>query len=57
MERKGDTMNMSFLPVASNTIQVQLKQVAVTSSDITPPISSDKLAFGPRPNSITCLSN
>ena len=50
MERKGDNTDISFIPVAPNTIRVQLEQVEVTSSDITPPTSSDKPAFVPRPN-------
>ena len=41
MERKGDNVNISFSPVAPNTIRVQLKQVEVTSSDVTPPTSSN----------------
>ena len=50
MERKRDNINISFLPVAHNTSRVQLEQLEVTSSNITPPTSSDKPAFGPRPN-------
>ena len=50
MERKGDNINRSFLPVAPNIVRVQLEQVQVTSSDITPVTSSDKSAFGPRQN-------
>ena len=50
IERKGDNINMSFLPVTPNTFTVQLEQVEVTSSDITPPTSSNKSSFGPRPN-------
>ena len=50
MERKGDNIDISLLPVASHTIRVQLEQVKVTSSDMTPPTSNDKPAFGPRPN-------
>ena len=70
MERKGDNINISFSPVTPDTIRVQSKQIKVTPSDITPPISSDKPSFGPRPdiniadfdfqaeiNHITCLSN
>ena len=68
MERKEDNINISFLPVAPDTVSVQLGQVEVACSDITPPISSDKPAFGHRPNtklqililrqrSITCLLN
>ena len=50
MGRKGDNINISFLPVMPNAIRIQSEQVGVTSSDITPPICSDKPAFGPRPN-------
>ena len=50
MERKGDDINISFSPVTPNTIRVQLEQVVATPSDITPPISSDKQSFGPRPD-------
>ena len=50
MEGKGDNINISSLPVAPDSIRVQLEQVEVTSSDITLLTSSDKPAFGPRPN-------
>ena len=66
MERKGDNINILFSLVTPDTIRVQLEQVEVTSSDITPPISSGKPTFGPRPNTnavdfnfeaeINCLS-
>ena len=50
MERKADKINISFLPVTPDTFRVQLEQVEITSSDITPPTSSDIPAFGPRLN-------
>ena len=50
MEMKEDNINISFSPVTPDTIRVQSEQVEVTSSDITPPTSSDKLSFDPRPN-------
>ena len=50
MERKGDNIKISFSPVTPNTIRLQSEQVEVTSSDITPPTSSDKPSFGPRSN-------
>ena len=50
MEGKGDNINISLLPVTPNTSRFQSEQVEVTSSDITPPTSSDKPSFGPRPN-------
>ena len=50
MERKGDDVDICFLPVVSDTIWVQLEQVEVTSTDIYPPNSPDKPTFGPRPD-------
>ena len=50
MERKGDNINISFLPVTPDAIRIQLEQVEVTSSNITHSITSDKAAFGPRLN-------
>ena len=50
MERKGDNINISFSPVAPNTIRVKSEQVETTPSDITPPTSSEKPSFGPRPD-------
>ena len=50
MERREDSIVISFLPATPNTIRVQLGQVEVTSFDITHPTSSDKPAFGPGPN-------
>ena len=49
MEIKGDDVNISFLPVVPNTIRVQLEQVEATSTDISPPNSSERPIFGPRP--------
>ena len=68
MVRKGDNINISFSPVATNTIRVKLEQIQATPSDITPPTSSEKPSFGFRPyvnaayfdfrqRSIACLSN
>ena len=50
MERKGDDVHISFLPVVPNTIRAQLEQVEATSTNISLPISIDKPTFGPRPN-------
>ena len=50
MEIKGDDVNISFLPVVPNTIRVQSEQVEVTSTDISPPNSSKRPVFGPRPD-------
>ena len=37
MKKKGDDVDILFLPVESNTIRVQLEEVEVTSTDISPP--------------------
>ena len=50
MERKEDDINISFSPVAPNTIRVKLEHLETTPSDITPPTSSEKPSFGPRPD-------
>ena len=50
MERKGDYVDILFLPVAPYTIRVQSEQLEVTYPDISPPNSTDKPTFGPRPN-------
>ena len=50
MQRKGDNINISFSRVAPNNIRVKLEQVEATTSDITPPTSSEKPSFGPRPD-------
>ena len=50
MERQGDNINISFLPVAPNSIRVKSEQVESTTSDITPPTSNEKPSFGPRPD-------
>ena len=49
-ERKRDNINISFSPVRPDTMRVKLEKVEVTPSNITPPTSSDKSSFGPRPN-------
>ena len=51
MEMKGDDVDISFLPVVPDTIRVQLEQVEATSMGISPPDSSEKPVFHPRPNS------
>ena len=48
MEREQDNINISFSPVAPDTIRVKLKQVEATPSDITPPTSSENPSFHPR---------
>ena len=50
MEIKGDDDNISFLTVVPDTIRVQSEQVETTSTDISPPNSSERLVFGPRPD-------
>ena len=68
MGRKGDNINISFSPVAPNSIRVKSEQVESITSDITPPTSDEKPSFGPRPDvksavlifrqgSIACLLN
>ena len=50
MDRKGDNINISFSPVAPNSIRIKLEQVESTMSYITPPTSNEKPSFGPRPD-------
>ena len=50
MEMKGDDVDISFLPVEPDTIRVQLEQVEATSMGISPPNSSEKPVFSPRPD-------
>ena len=50
MERKGNNINISFSTVAPDTIRVKSEQVETTTSNTTPPTSSEKPSFGPRPD-------
>ena len=50
MEREGDNIQISFSPVAPNSIRVRLEQVETVTSDIEPPTSNEKPSFGPRPD-------
>ena len=50
MEREGDNIQISFSPVAPNSIRVKSEQVETATSDIDPPTSSEKPSFGPRPD-------
>ena len=50
MERQGDNIQISFSPVAPNSIRVRSEQVESITPDITPPTSDDKPSFGPRPD-------
>ena len=47
---KGDVANVSFLPVVSNTIRVQVGQVESTSAGTSTSSSEKKPVFGPRPD-------
>ena len=50
MERQGDNIQISFSPVAPNSIRVRSEQVETVTSNIDPPTSSEKPSFGPRPD-------
>ena len=50
MERQGDNIQISFLPVAPNSIRVRSEQVETVTPDIEPPTSNEKPSFGPRPD-------
>ena len=50
MKRKGDDVDISFLPVVPDTSRVQSEQVEATSTDISPPNSINKSTFVIRPN-------
>ena len=50
MERQGDNIQISFSPVAPNSIRVRSEQVETVTPDIDPPTSSEKPSFGPRPD-------
>ena len=50
MERQGDNIQISFSPVAPDSIRVRSEQVETVTPDIDPPTSSEKPSFGPRPD-------
>ena len=50
MERKGDNIQISFSPVAPDSIRVRSEQVETATPDIEPPASNEKPSFGPRPD-------
>ena len=50
MERQGDNIQISFSPVAPDSIRVRSEQVETGTPDIDPPTSNEKPSFGPRPN-------
>ena len=50
MERQGDNIQISFSPVAPDSIRVRSEQVETVTPDIDPPASNEKTSFGPRPD-------
>ena len=50
IERQGDNIQISFSPVAPDSIRVRSYQVETVTPDIDPPTSSEKPSFGPRPD-------
>ena len=50
MERQGDNIQISFSPVAPNSIRVRSEQVETVTPDIDPPTSNVKPFMGPRPD-------
>ena len=50
MEIKGDDVSISFLPVVPDTIRGQSEQVEAAPTDVSPPDSSEKPIFGPKPD-------
>ena len=50
MERQGDNIQISFSPVAPNSIRVSSEQVESATPNIDPPTSNGKPSFGPRPD-------
>ena len=50
MERQGDNIQISFSPVAPDSIRVRSEQVETVTPDIDPPTSNEKPSFGPRPD-------
>ena len=50
MERQGDNIQISFSPVAPNSIRVGSEQVENVTPEIDPPAYSEKPSFGPRPD-------
>ena len=47
MEREGDNIQISFSPVAPDSIRVRFEQVETVTSNIDPPTSIEKPSFGP----------
>ena len=50
MERQGDNIQISFSPVAPDSMRVGSEQVKTVTSNIDPPTSNGKPSFGPRPD-------
>ena len=50
MERQGDNIQISFSPVAPDSIRVGSEWVESATPDIDPPTSNEKPSFGPRPD-------
>ena len=50
MERQGDNIQISFSPVAPDSIRVRSEQVETITPDIDPPTSNEKPSLGPRPD-------
>ena len=50
MERQGDNIQISFSPVAPDSIRVRSEQVKTVTPNIDPPTSNKKPSFGPRPD-------
>ena len=50
MERQRDNIQISFAPVAPDSIRVRSEQVETQTPNTEPPTSSEKPSFGPRPD-------
>ena len=50
MEREGDNIQISFSPVAPDSIRVRSEQVETITPNTDPPTSSEKPSFCPRPD-------
>ena len=50
MERQGDNIQISFSPVAPDSIRVRSEQFESPTPEIDPPTSNEKPSFGPRPD-------
>ena len=50
MEREEDNIQISFSPVAPDSIRLRSEQVEMVTPDIEPLTSSETLSFGPRPD-------